>query len=88
VNINAPERPPRRLHAYSIGDFWKDKVIPLIRLQGQWLRAAGFAPGDEILVEVVGDGQLTLRKQIQADGSDDEQAPQQLNVSESAVQGQ
>ena len=65
-------RHPRRLHAYPTGDFWMGKVTPLIRLQGQWLRAAGFAPGDEILVEVVGDGQLTVRKQIETDGSDDE----------------
>ena len=85
--MNSPGRHPRRLHAYPIGDFWKGKVIPLIRLQGQWLRAAGFAPGDEILVEVVGDGQLTLRRQIQTDGSDDKQVTQQLTTSESVVKG-
>ena len=85
--MDTPRLHPRRLHAYPIGDFWKGKVIPLIRLQGQWLRSAGFAPGDEILVEVVGDGQLTLRKQIQTDGSDDEQVTHQPTAGESAVQG-
>lgn len=83
--MNTPGRQPRRLHAYPIGDFWKGKVVPLIRLQGQWLRAAGFTPGDEILVEVIGDGQLTVHKQIQANGSDDEQGTQPLTAGESAV---
>ena len=83
--MDTPRLRPRRLHAYPIGDFWKGKVIPLIRLQGQWLRSAGFAPGDEILVKVVGDGQLTLCRQIQTDDSDDESVPQKPTASESAV---
>lgn len=85
--MDTPRLHPRRLHAYPIGDFWKGKVIPLIRLQGRWLRAAGFAPGDEVLVEIVGDGQLTLHKQVEADGSDNEQGTQQPTAGESAVQG-
>jgi hypothetical protein len=84
--MNTPGPEPRKLHAYPVGDFWKGKVVPLIRLQGQWLRAAGFAPGDEILVQIVGAGQLTVHKQIQADGSDDDQGTQPLAAGESAPQ--
>lgn len=52
----------RRLHAYTVGDFWKGKVVPKIRLQGKWLTEAGIQPGDEILIEIQGDGVLLIRR--------------------------
>ena len=29
-----------------------DHSVPLIRLQGKWLRQAGFIPGDSVVVQV------------------------------------
>jgi hypothetical protein len=60
---------PRHLHAYPTGDFWRKKVVPLIRLQGKWLERAGFPPGCPVIVEIKGDGVLTVRKmEYEGDG--------------------
>lgn len=52
----------RRLHAYPTGDAWRGETVPQIRLQGKWLQAAGIAPGDAIVVEVRGAGELLIRR--------------------------
>ena len=54
----------RRLTATPTGDFWRGKVVPLIRLQGQWLKKAGIQPGDQVLVQVAKPGQLILTRCI------------------------
>ena len=45
---------PRRLKVYEIGDVFHGKEQPQIRLQGKWLRDAGFKPHDHILVRKEG----------------------------------
>ena len=45
----------RRLKVYEVGDPWKRTCQPQIRLQGKWLRDAGFRPHDHILVTKEGD---------------------------------
>jgi hypothetical protein len=40
----------RELKVYEIGDVFHKKTQPQIRLQGKWLREAGFQPHDRIVV--------------------------------------
>ena len=40
----------RKLKVYETGDVYKGKAQPQIRLQGKWLRQAGFNPHDRITV--------------------------------------
>jgi hypothetical protein len=51
----------RNLKIEASGDFWRGKVTPKIRLAGQWLERAGFKPGNRVVVQVGGQGTLTLR---------------------------
>jgi hypothetical protein len=51
---------PRRLKIESVGDFWRGKVNPRIRLNGQWLERAGFKPGNRVEVRFLQPGILTL----------------------------
>jgi hypothetical protein len=44
----------RKLKVYEIGDVFHGKEQPQIRLQGKWLREAGFKPHDQILVKKEG----------------------------------
>ena len=44
----------RKLKVYEVGDSWKRTCQPQIRLQGKWLREAGFQPHDRILVQKEG----------------------------------
>jgi hypothetical protein len=44
----------RKLKVYEIGDVFHGKEQPQIRLQGKWLRDAGFRPHDRILVKKEG----------------------------------
>ena len=37
---------------YVIRHRGTDHSVPLIRLQGKWLRQAGFIPGDSVVVQV------------------------------------
>ena len=45
---------PRKLKVYQMGDVFRGKEQPQIRLQGKWLREAGFKPHDHILVKKEG----------------------------------
>jgi hypothetical protein len=49
----------RTLKVYTCGDPYQGGFLPQIRLQGKWLRKAGFAPGGRIRV-VVEKGRLTI----------------------------
>ena len=44
----------RKLKVYEVGDVFHGKEQPQIRLQGKWLREAGFQPNDRILVRKEG----------------------------------
>jgi hypothetical protein len=45
----------RKLKVYQMGDVFRGKEQPQIRLQGKWLREAGFRPHDRILVKKEGE---------------------------------
>lgn len=45
----------RKLKVYEIGDTYYGKAQPQIRLQGKWLREAGFRPHDHILIKKEGE---------------------------------
>ena len=49
----------RKLKVYTVGDPWKCTTQPQIRLQGKWLREAGFKPHDHIIVKQEG-GRLVI----------------------------
>lgn len=53
--------PLRSLKVEAIGDFARRKVIPRIRVAGQWLEQAGFKPGHRVEVRLDEPGTLTLR---------------------------
>ena len=56
----------RSLKIEKTGDFFKGKIIPRIRIAGQWLEQAGFKPGERVEVRFEQPGILTLRSLEQA----------------------
>ena len=40
--------------------FQASRRVSQIRLKGQWLRAAGFQPGQRVIVRIEGPGQLSI----------------------------
>ena len=51
----------RTLKIETTGDYCYGKVVPKIRLSGQWLERAGFKPGCRVEVHSDQPGTLTLR---------------------------
>lgn len=51
----------RSLAVEAIGDFSRGKIIPRIRIAGQWLERAGFKPGHRVQVFIEQTGSLSLR---------------------------
>jgi hypothetical protein len=51
----------RLLKIEKTGDFCYGKIIPRIRIAGQWLEQAGFKPGHRVEIHVEQPGNLTLR---------------------------
>ena len=51
----------RSLKIESIGDFAYHKVIPRIRISGQWLERAGFKAGHTVELHLLKEGEMTLR---------------------------
>ena len=51
----------RSLKVEAIGDFARRRVIPRIRIAGQWLEQAGFKPGHRVEIRSEQTGSLTLR---------------------------
>jgi hypothetical protein len=51
----------RTLKIETIGDFFRGKVSPRIRLTGQWLERAGFKPGHRVEIQISQPGTMTLR---------------------------
>lgn len=56
----------RSLKIEKTGDFFKGKIIPRIRIAGQWLEQAGFKPGQRVEIRFEQPGILTLRSLEQA----------------------
>jgi hypothetical protein len=56
----------RTLKIEKIGDFCCGKIIPRIRIAGQWLEQAGFKPGHRVEIHFDQPGNLTLRFQEQS----------------------
>ena len=54
-------RQSRSLKVEGVGDFARRKVIPRIRIAGQWLEQAGFKPGHRVEIFIAQPGNLTLR---------------------------
>lgn len=51
----------RSLKIEAAGDFFRGKIMPKIRLNGQWLERAGFKPGHRVEVRFDQPGNLRLR---------------------------
>jgi len=49
----------RYLTIQPYGDFWRNRIKSRIRLEGKWLREAGFEPGYKVTVRVTS-GEITL----------------------------
>ncbi len=47
-NIKTPK--PRLLKVAEVGDFWKKRTKPQIRLEGKWLMRAGIQPNSYVEV--------------------------------------
>jgi hypothetical protein len=50
----------RILKVEEIGDFWRKKTFPRIRLQGKWLTKAGIHPNHHVEIESPYPGVLIL----------------------------
>jgi hypothetical protein len=51
----------RSLKVEAIGDPWRGKIIPRIRIAGQWLERAGFKAGHRVEILLDQPGTLILR---------------------------
>jgi hypothetical protein len=51
----------RTLKIETVGDYWRGRVSPKIRLSGRWLDQAGFKPGNRVEVRINQPGILMLR---------------------------
>jgi hypothetical protein len=59
--VATSERQVRSLKVEAIGDFARRKVIPRIRIAGQWLEKAGFKPGNRVELFIEQPGNISLR---------------------------
>ncbi|HVU26530.1 MAG TPA: SymE family type I addiction module toxin [Verrucomicrobiae bacterium] len=53
----------RSLKCEKTGEFFYGKTVPLIRLRGKWLAAAGFPPNSRVQVKILRSGLIQLRKE-------------------------
>jgi len=67
--VGTSDRRSRSLKVEAIGDFSRGKIIPRIRVAGQWLEQAGFKPGHRVQVLIEQPGSLTLRFVEQGKGA-------------------
>jgi hypothetical protein len=61
LQLGNSDRRTRSLKIEEIGDFSRGKIIPRLRIAGQWLERAGFKPGHRAEVLIEQPGSLTLR---------------------------
>lgn len=52
---------PRVLKVEEVGDHWRKRTIPRIRLKGKWLQAAGIQPNSYVQIEILGPGRLHIQ---------------------------
>ena len=52
---------PRSLKIEESGDYFASRIKPKIRLVGNWLKQAGFPPGQRVQVVFIGPGIMELR---------------------------
>lgn len=50
----------RTIKIEESGDPWKKRIKPKIRLSGNWLAQAGFAPGGHVQIVIVSRGIMQL----------------------------
>jgi hypothetical protein len=53
---------PRLLTVTPTGDFWKGKVVPMLRITGKWVERAGIEPGCRVEIENPEPGVLVIRR--------------------------
>jgi hypothetical protein len=70
----------RTLKIEAIGDFFRGKVSPRIRLTGQWLERAGVKPGHRVEIHISQPGTMTLRFLSQSSLLPDEASGGQRNI--------
>ena len=51
----------RILKVEEVGDFWRKRTVPRIRLKGKWLAQAGILPNRHVQVESPHPGVLILQ---------------------------
>ena len=51
----------RILKVEEVGDFWRKKTVPRIRLKGKWIARAGILPNRHVIVENPRPGVLILK---------------------------
>ena len=54
------ENKKRILKVEEVGDFWRKKTMPRIRLKGKWLAQAGIIPNRHVQIESPYPGVLIL----------------------------
>ena len=61
----------RLLTVEPFGDFFgKTITASAVRLKGKWLQRAGFLPGQQVFLKIVGQGAIELRVQIPSETPD------------------
>ena len=60
----------RTLKIETVGDFARGKIMPRIRLTGQWLEQAGFKPGHRVEISHSKAGEMVLQFQESSTDSD------------------
>ena len=50
----------RTLKIHEMGDFFRHKTVPEIRLKGQWLAGAGFTPNGHAEIELLEPGKMII----------------------------
>jgi hypothetical protein len=61
LQVANPARHSRSLKIEKIGDSWHGRIIPRIRIAGQWLEKAGFKPNNRVEVLIEQPGTISLR---------------------------
>ena len=53
---------PHNIKVEEIGDFWKGKTFPRIRIKGYWVKEAGIEPDSRVSVDNPAPGVLIIRQ--------------------------
>ena len=58
---NHSQSSPRILKVLEVGDFWRRKTKPQLRLQGIWMARAGIVPNHHVRIDNPQPGVLVIR---------------------------